>query len=391
MNGLVLQCGGPTAVLNTTLSATVARWQQQPGHGRLFGARLGLQGLVRGDWVDLTDLPAAVLARLAEQPGAALGSGRYRLDDRETPAVLRHLSECGVGITLFIGGNGTMGAAQRIQQAADAAGVPLRTVGAPKTIDNDLAGTDVAPGYPSAARFVAQTVRDVALDLHAMSNFDDVTVVEVMGRHTGWLAAAAALARGGAGAPPHLILLPEVPVDEGALVAEIARVQQQGNCLLVAAEGVRDRGDTFLAEKESPAVRDARGQRVLSYSPGVAARVARLVQGELGLRCRQVRLDVAQRTNSSLAAPLDRALAAQVGAAAVAAAFAGASGVMLGLARHESPRGGWATQPVPFAAVAGHERPLPAHFIAPRFNVTQSCVDALSSLVAPLPGPLLLW
>jgi 6-phosphofructokinase 1 len=329
------------------------------------------------------------LARLAEQPGAALGSGRHRLDEGETLAVLRHLREHGVVIALFIGGNGTMGAAQRIRQAADAAGLPLRTVGAPKTIDNDLAGTEVAPGHLSAARFIAQTVRDVALDLHAMSNFDDVTVVEVMGRHTGWLAAASALARAEAGGPLHLILLPEVPVDEDALVAEIARVQsEKGTCLLVAAEGVRDLAGDFLAEKEAPAVRDARGQRVLSYSPGVAARVARLVQTELGLRCRQVRLDVTQRCNSSLAAPLDRALAAQVGAAAVDAAFAGASGVMLGLVREE---GGWATQPVPFAEVAGHERPLPAEFIAAPFGVTAAYVAALAPLVAPLPQRAILW
>lgn len=389
MNGVVLQCGGPTAVLNATLSAMIARWRQQPGHGRLYGARLGLQGLAWGDWVDLTDTPAAGLARLAEQPGAALGSGRYRLGDGETPAVLRRLRERGVEIALFIGGNGTMGAAQRIQQTADAAGLPLRTVGAPKTIDNDLAGTEVAPGYCSAARFIAQTVRDVALDLHAMSNFDDVTVVEVMGRHTGWLAAAAALARGRAGGPPHLILLPEAPVDEGALAAEIARVAgEQGTCLVVAAEGVRDRAGDFLAEKESPAVRDARGQRVLSYSPGAAAHIARLVQRELGLRCRQVRLDVVQRANSSLAAPLDRTLAAQVGAAAVAAAWAGASGVMLGLVRQG---GNWATQPVPFTEVAGRERPLPAEYIAAPFGVSAACVAALAPLVAPLPPAALLW
>lgn len=389
MNGVVLQCGGPTAVLNTTLSAMIGAWQRQPAHGRLYGARLGLQGLVWGGWADLTGLSPADLARLAGQPGAALGSGRYRLGDHETPAVLHNLRDYGVGVALFIGGNGTMGAAQRVQQTADAAGVPLRTVGAPKTIDNDLVGTEVAPGYPSAARFIAHTVRDVALDLHAMSNFDDVTVVEVMGRHTGWLAAASALARTAAGGAPHLILLPEVAVDEAALVAEIARVQgEKGACLIVAAEGVRDGEGVFLAEKESPAVRDARGQRVLSYSPGAAAHIARLVQTELGLRCRQVRIDVVQRTNGSLAAPLDRTLAAQVGAAAVEAAWSGVSGVMLGLVRQG---GGWAPQPVPFAQVAGRERPLPSAFIAAPFGVSTACVDALAPLAAPLPPAALLW
>lgn len=387
MNAIVVQCGGPTPVINASLGALIAAWQRDGG-GRLFGARWGLHGFAQHDWVELTEISADMLALLSRQPGAALGSGRYRLVDDEIPATLQTFHDNGIGIVFMIGGNGTMGAAGRLVDAAEHVAfrvddLPLRVIGVPKTIDNDLFGTHVAPGYPSAARFIAQTTHNIALDLISMTSFDHIAILEVMGRHTGWLAGAAALARRSVGDPPHLILLPEAPVDEDELIAAIAAIyRQKGVCLVVASEGIRDWSHSFYAEKIAGAGKDASGQTLLSLSGGVAAYLARLVQNRLSLRCRQIRPDTIQRSASMLVSPVDRMLAEKAGAAAVVAALAGETGVMVGLVQEAE---GWSTQHTSVNAVHGRERRVPAEFMAAdHFDVT--C--AFQEYVRPLIGAL---
>jgi 6-phosphofructokinase 1 len=376
MNILLLQSGGPTAVINASLWGGISAGQIEPGIGRVWGARLGWQGLVSGDWVDLTRFANRVPPYLERLPGAALGGGRFPLADELLPQALDQLAAHQIRGVIALGGNGTMAAAQKLQDAADRGGYwvegqPLAVVGVAKTIDNDLAATDFAPGYPSAARFVAQTVHDVGLDLHAMRNFDDVAVIEVMGRHGGWLAAASALARIRPDDPPHLILLPEAPVDEERLLDRIRQVHaERGVCLVVASEGVRDLAGRFLTEKGADAGTDATGQRLLSLSSGVAAYLARRVQDALGLRCRQMRPDTIQRSASSLVSQLDQQQAQRLGSAAVEALVSGQRGVMLGLRRHPH---GWTPVPIPFANVIGHSRALPADWIdADAFDVTEA-------------------
>ena len=387
-NSLVLQCGGPTAVVNSSLAGVIAARQRTGAFGTLWGCRLGLQGLVHGDWVELTDLSSVQLDRLRMQPGAALGSGRYRMQASELPALLQRLQEHGVGALFIIGGNGSMAAGHAIGQAAAAAGYivdgqPLAVVGIPKTIDNDLVGTYVAPGYGSAARFIAQTVRDIGLDLRAMRNYDDVVVLEVMGRHTGWLAAAGALARQVADDPPHLILLPEAPLDEGAFLARVHQVHAaQDVCLVVASEGARAAGGAFLAEAGGPALADASGQKMLSLAAGVAPYLAGLIRRELGLLCRQLRPDTIQRASSGLASAVDRDLAELVGTAAVEHAQGGAQDVMIGVDRQGD---GWQAVAVPLADVLGRERVVPQSYIdETRFDVTPAFVEYARSVVGEL-------
>lgn len=374
MNILLLQSGGPTAVVNSSLWGAISGAQIDPGVDRIWGARLGWQGLVHGEWTELTRFANRVPPYLEDLPGAALGGGRFPLADGVLTQALDQLAARQIGGVIALGGNGTMAAAQKLQDAGDRGGYwiggrPLSVVGVAKTIDNDLAGTDFAPGYPSAARFVAQTVRDVGLDLWSMRNFDDVAVIEVMGRHGGWLAAAAALARSRPDDPPHLILLPEAPVDEARLLARIREIHsQQGICLVVASEGARDLAGDFLAEKGADAGVDATGQRLLSLSSGVAAYLARRVQDELGLRCRQMRPDTIQRSASRLVSQLDQQQAQRLGSAAVEALVSGQRGVMLGLTRHPH---GWTPQPIPFPEVIGQSRALPGDWInADAFDVT---------------------
>ena len=382
-NLLVVQCGGPTAVINASLAAVIAAAQRDAGVARVFGCRRGWAGLAQGDWVDLTALTPAHLSTLRLQPGAALGGGRVPLDDAALSDAVAHLRCRDVGVVCAIGGNGTMAAAQKLETVAHAAGLPLCVVGIPKTIDNDLVGTDVAPGYGSAARFVAQSTRDMALDLESMANFDDVTVVEWMGRHVGWLTAAAALARRDPDDAPHLILLPETPADEADVLAAIAAVHaRRGMCMVAVSEGVRDTAGVYWAEKGRAVERDASGQKLLSLAAGVAPYLARRVQQELGLRCRQVRADTMQRSSRALASAADRTLAEQAGAAAVHAACASASGVMLGLQRDGD---WWMPTPVPFADVVGRERAMPPAFLDPaHFDVSAAFVAYAGPLVRPI-------
>ncbi|MBK8047451.1 MAG: diphosphate--fructose-6-phosphate 1-phosphotransferase [Anaerolineales bacterium] len=390
MNALIAQCGGPTAVLNASLAGAVSAWQHVPGQGRIFGSRYGLHGLETGNWVDLTGLTQADLDRLAHQPGAALGASRHRPEDGNFAPMVRQLDVAGIGVVLLAGGNGTMAAAQRLNAVAAVEGVSLRVIGIPKTIDNDLAGTDVTPGYGSAARYVAYSTQDVTLDLYAMRGFDQVVVIEVMGRHAGWLAAAAALARTQVGDPPHLILLPETPVDEERVFERIdASIATDGICVVVAAEGVHDAQGNYWAERLGSAGHDPSGQRILSMSAGVSSYLVRRVQERLRLRCRQVRLNTAQRSNRSLASPADRDMAQTVGREAVSAAMAGVTGEMVAIRLREH---GWYTELTPFERVIGYERRLPAHFTNPTaFDVTEPFVAYARQFTGPLPPAPLLW
>jgi 6-phosphofructokinase 1 len=266
----------------------------------------------------------------------------------------------------------------------------LQVIGVPKTIDNDLAGCDVTPGFGSAARYIAHTTQEIGLDLRAMRGFDQVAVVEVMGRHVGWLAAAAALARHEAGEPPHLILLPEEPVASSEVLQRIAAVvAQEQICTVVVAEGVRERDGTYWAELVDGAAYDASGQRVFSMSAGASAYLVREVQGRLGLRCRQIKLNTAQRSTRLLASPVDWELARMAGTAAVAAWASGASGVLPVLVQRE---GAWGTELRELQTVIGRERRLPPEYIdGPNYDVTEACRQYIAPLLGELPPRPLLW
>ncbi len=383
MNAIVLQSGGPTAVINASLWQLTDSWRRTNPETSIWGARQGWRGLVEGDWVDLTEWRFSIEAQLGfiTQPGAALGSGRDRLEDKDLPGLIERLRHREIGVVFVIGGNGSMAAARRLHAAA---GKAVRVIGVPKTIDNDLAGTDVCPGYPSAARWIAGATRDVGLDLHAMRGFDDVAILEVMGRNAGWLAAASALARWKAGTPPHLILLPEVPFEEEAFVAAVkAQNDREGCCLVVTSEGVRDRAGTFVAEKGRVMDRDASGQELLALAGGPTPYLARLVRDRLKLRCRQIRPDTIQRSpGSSVGLPTtDGLLALGVGSRAVAAHAEGHSGVMMGV-RWIKGKPEREILPVPLDEVIGRERLLPPEFIdAANFDVTSKFLEYAKPLI----------
>ncbi len=389
MDLLITQCGGPTAVINASLAAFVEAAQENRRIERVFGARLGLEGLRSGDWVELTTLTRPQLGRLSRQPGAALGGGRYRPSEGDFQHALELLVDRGIGGVALIGGNGTMAAAHRLATLSHQQHAPVGIVGMPKTIDNDLVGAEVAPGYGSAARFISEMVQNVGLDLYSMRHFDDVVVIELMGRHAGWLAAAAALLRRPDGAP-HMLLVPEARLNEADLLAQVGEIYARHEvCLIVAAEGVQDEEGNYLAEKQTTAPRDASGQRLLSLAAGVAPYLAARIFHELGLRCRQIRPDLIQRSCRLAVSEADIALARLTGAKAVETLAAGLSDAMIGLVHEEE----WRTQPLGLASVVGRTQTLPSfYWEGAAFDLTAAGVDDLRRRLGHYPqgdAPLL--
>jgi 6-phosphofructokinase len=359
MNALVLQCGGPTAVVNVSLAAIARRWRLLGG-GTLWGGRRGLAALMTGDWVSLSEVDTAWLSAIEALPGMALGGARDRLSDQQLQEGVRRLETRGIEILFLIGGNGTMAAGRAVAAYAPGAGIHLRVLGVPKTIDNDVPRSDVCPGFPSAARFLLHAVRDVAADTSSMRGYEDVVLVETMGRHSGWLAAATLLARTHPGDAPHLVLVPERAV----LIEEfLAAVRDQharaGICVVTVAEGIRGGDGVLFAERGATrnVERDASGQVILGRSGGPLPLLATFVRERLRLRCREVRPDVLQRCSTAHVTPLDRHIAALAAADAVDLALGGdaRAPVMLAL-RHDTI--GWRTEPVPLDEIHG-ERTLP--------------------------------
>ena len=364
MNALILQCGGPTAVVNASLVALVRAWRRQ-GDGALHGGRGGLAALTSGDWVSLSTVDDLWLAAIEASVGMALGGGRDRLGEPDLDAGVARLTSRAIDTVFLIGGNGTMAAGRALAARAAHVGARLRIIGVPKTIDNDIPHTDVCPGFPSAARFLVQAVRDVGADTSSMRGYEDVVLIEAMGRHAGWLTAATLLARTGPDDPPHLVLVPERPVPPGEFLDAVRRQHARaGICVVTVAEGIRDGDGIFLAERGAirGMERDASGQIILGRSGGPLPYLSSLVRERLGLRCREVRPDVLQRCSTAHVSPLDRHVAALAGAAAAELALTSraAAPVMISL-RHESA--GWRTEPVPLEAVR-EERTVPAALLA---------------------------
>jgi ATP-dependent phosphofructokinase / diphosphate-dependent phosphofructokinase len=361
MHALVLQCGGPTAVVNTSLAALVRQWRASMPGCALSGGHHGLRALLTGDWRTLTDAGAGWLAGLDDTPGMALGGGRDRLSEPDVEQAVGLLAAREVETLFLIGGNGTMAAGRGIAGCAVRAGVPLHIIGVPKTIDNDIPHTDVCPGFPSAARFIVNAVRDIGADVASMRGYEDVVLIETMGRHAGWLAAATALARSDPEDAPHLVLVPEEPCGEGPFLSAVRHQHARtGLCVVTVAEGVRDSSGAFFAERGADAAieRDASGQVIFGRTGGPLPHLSALVRGRLGLRCRVVRPDLLQRCSRAHVSGLDRRLAALAGTAAVDVAVSSQAGDALMIAlRIRGDR--WITERVPLEQVRG-ERTLSA-------------------------------
>lgn len=358
---LYAQSGGVTAVINASAQAVIEAGRR---HGSpVLAARNGILGVLEERLVDTAGLSPSDLALLGRTPGGAFGSCRFDLAwPAENPALAARLVEVlrahSVGVFLYNGGNGSMQSVLQVAEAARLAGYPLRCLGIPKTVDNDLEGTDCSPGFGSAGRYLATAMAEAGLDVASMaSQRGRVFLMEVMGRNCGWLAAASALAAAGPGEPPHLVLFPEVPFDEGAFLAAVEQwVTRLGYCAVTVAEGVRGQDGRLLAELE----RDAAGYVQLG---GAGQFIARRINGRFAYKTHVAVPDYLQRAAGHWVSGTDWEQARAVGAAAVDLALAGADRVMVALRRLSAEPYEWGVGSVPLTAVANLERRLPADFI----------------------------
>lgn len=383
-NLLYAQSGGVTAVINATAAAVIEAARRHPqAIGAVYGARHGILGALAEDLVDTAALDDAALAALALTPGGAFGSCRFDLDSPEdNPAqydrLFAVLAAHDIGYFLYNGGNGSMDTVAKISTAAEQRGYPLVAIGVPKTVDNDLEGSDCSPGFGSAAKYVATAMLEAGMDLASMSGSKGrVFVMEVMGRNAGWLAAATALAaRGREDAPPHIILLPEVPFDDEVFLARVREtVERLGYCTITVSEGIRRADGTLLMEQDH----DTKGHVQLG---GAGQCIARLIHARLGYKHHWAIPDYLQRAAGHLVSATDLAQARAVGAAAVEYAVAGHDAVMPAIVRASDDPYRWGVEAVGVRAIANLERCVPAHFIrADGLHVTEAALRYLRPLV----------
>ena len=359
-NLLVAQSGGPTAVINASLAGVIQEAGRHECIEEIYGGLNGILGILNEELIDINDEKSRTIEGLKYTPGAALGTCRYKIDFKNKPEQaardMDRLFEVFVAHNIryfhYIGGNDSQDTAHKIHEQAVARGYELRVNGVPKTIDNDLPHTDHCPGYGSVIKYVAATVMEIAADVGAMATDDGACFfVEVMGRRAGWIAAGAALARRTESDAPHIVLSPEILLNEAAFLDKLrATVAANKYCIVVVGEGLRNAAGDEIAADSSRV--DAFGHPVLS---GAAEHLADLVTEKLKLKSRTVKLGYAQRAAAHFASLTDATEAAACGAAAVRAAIEGKTGFMVKLVREQSSPYKWTTGLQPLGDIANIE------------------------------------
>lgn len=322
-NLIVGQSGGPTAVINSSLYGVVSEGIKQEEIGHVYGMINGIEGFLKGTILDFEEaLPGEKLEYLTYTPGAYLGSCRYKLpeslEDPVYPELFRKFEEMNIGWFFYIGGNDSMDTVSKLSRYAAMIGSDIRIIGEPKTIDNDLVHTDHTPGFGSAARYVASTVREITLDANVYEK-KSVTIVEIMGRHAGWLTAASALARKYTGDNPLLIYLPETAFDtEEFLKKTESCFEKNCNVVVCVSEGIHDNKGTFICEYDNSVGTDTFGHKMLA---GCGKYLENLVRSRLGVKARSIELNVSQRCSASMLSDTDRQEAITAGIFGVQAAL----------------------------------------------------------------------
>lgn len=378
------QSGGVTAVINASAVGVIEAARQANAHiDRLYAGRNGIVGVLTEDLIDTTGITEAELARLKNTPAGAFGSCRFKLKSLEEDSIrftrlLEVFRAHKVGYFFYNGGGDSADTCLKVSQLAREARYPLQAIHIPKTIDNDLPLTDTCPGFGSVAKYVAVSVREASFDVASMAaTSTKVWVLEVMGRHAGWIAAAAALASDRRHPLPLVILFPEVVFDPQAFAAAVReKVDIFGYCTVVVSEGTRDREGRFLADQGSV---DAFGHAQLG---GAAPVVAELIKRELGFKVHWAVSDYLQRAARHIASQTDLDQAYAVGRGAVELAVAGANAVMATLVRESHNPYRWTLGQAPLEQVANHERKMPAEFISTDgFGLSQAGREYLLPLI----------
>lgn len=384
-NALYAQSGGVSAVINASACGVIETARRHRNRiGKVYAGRHGIIGALTEDLIDTSKESARTIAGLKHTPGGAFGSARYKLkgldkNKAEYERLIEVFRAHDIGYFFYNGGNDSMDTAHKVSQIGVQLGYPVTCIGVPKTVDNDLPHTDCCPGFGSVAKYVAVSTREAALDVASMARTSTkVFVLEVMGRHAGWIAAAGGLAGSKPGDPPHVILFPEIPFEEPKFLARVKQsVNDYGYCVVVVSEGAATADGKFLAEAGG---KDAFGHAQLG---GVGPVIADLVRKSLGFKYHWAVADYLQRSARHIASKVDVQQAYAVGKAAVELALKGHDAVMPTIVRKSNKPYRWTIGHVPLEAVANKEKKVPREFItADGFGITEPCRRYLEPLIA---------
>ncbi|EKE00919.1 MAG: hypothetical protein ACD_21C00251G0002 [uncultured bacterium] len=380
-NAFYAQSGGVTAVINSTACGIIETSRK---HGiKVYAGRNGIVGALAEELIDTNKETAKDIAALRHTPGGAFGSCRYKLqcfkqNCIEYERLIEVFAAHNIGYFFYNGGGDSQDTTHKISQMSQIMGYPLACVGIPKTMDNDLPFTDTCPGFGSVAKYIATSIRETGYDLASMAaTSTKIFVMEVMGRHAGWTAAAAGLASEKTGEPPHIILFPEVIFHEEKFLKKVDTcVKKHGCCAIVVSEGLRDQNGKFLSTSEC---RDVFGHKQLG---GTAPLIAKLIKHKLGYKYHWAVVDYLQRAARHIASKVDVEQAYALGKAAVEFALAGKGNIMVTVERKSDKPYRWAIGSVELEKVANVEKKMPRDFITPDgYHITNLCRKYLSPLI----------
>ena len=383
-NAFYAQSGGVTAVINASACGVIETARKHKRHiGTVYAGRNGILGALHEELIDTGKETKADIRALRHTPAGAFGSARYKLrkfddDPREYERLIEVFRAHDIGYFFYNGGGDSADTCYKVSMLADKLGYPLQAIHVPKTVDNDLPITDCCPGFGSVAKYVAVSIREAGFDVASMAKTSTkVFVMEVMGRHAGWIAAAGGLAAGKAGEAPHIILFPEIPFDEERFLARTREcVEKYGYCAIVVSEGVRNAEGRFLSDAGT---RDAFGHAQLG---GVGPVVAQLVKDKLGYKYHWAVADYLQRSARHIASKVDVEQAYAVGKAAVEFAVKGHNSVMPAIVRTSNRPYRWKIGMAPLEKVANVEKMMPRDYITPDgFHITAKCRRYLAPLI----------
>ncbi|MCL4781205.1 MAG: 6-phosphofructokinase [Gammaproteobacteria bacterium] len=383
-NAFYAQSGGVTAVINASACGVIETARKHRDRiGKLYAGRNGILGALDEELIDTSKESARAIAGLRYTPGGAFGSARYKLKGLdENRAEYMRLIEVfrahDIGYFFYNGGGDSADTCLKVSQLGERLGYPIVAIHVPKTVDNDLPITDTCPGFGSVAKYIATSTREAALDVMSMSRTSTkVFILEVMGRHAGWIAAAAGLAGEKAGEAPHIILFPEVPFDQDAFLKRVSEcVRKYDYCVVVVSEGARYADGRFLADAGTS---DAFGHKQLG---GVAPVLATMVRDQLKLKYHYAIADYLQRSARHIASRVDVEQAYAVGKAAVELALRGHNSVMPAIIRKSDRPYRWSIGTAPLDQVANHEKMMPRSYISKDgFGITPAARRYLAPLI----------